>query len=285
MPYLVPLRVVEGWLVDDVPYGDLTTLSLGIGGLEGVAEVFVREKCVVAGTEEAGRVYELAGARVDYLKGSGSKASPGEVVLRASGKALSLHTAWRVAQTAISFASGVATKTRRLVTLARSANPGVMVVTTRKTPPGVRALYFKAVMAGGGYIHRYGLSETILVFSNHASFLGGLEEALRALSEVRRSQPTRKVGIEVGSLEEAVKAARAGIEFIQLEKLRPSEVREAVRAVREVSPTAVVAVAGGIDEGNIREYADAGVDVIVTSAPYSAKPIDVGTRIAPRGNP
>ena len=148
--FLTPSQVLEDWIVEDVPYGDLTTSLLGIGEQEGVAEMYVRENCIVSATEEAFKIYRLVGCEVQFFKKSGEKAQAGEVILRASGKAASLHMAWRTAQTTVSLASGVATKTARLVRLAKSVNPNIVISTTRKAPPGVKRIYFKSVLVGGG---------------------------------------------------------------------------------------------------------------------------------------
>ncbi|ACB39914.1 ModD protein [Pyrobaculum neutrophilum] len=267
---------LEAWLLEDLGSYDLTTEVLGIGGLRGVAQLFAREEAVVAGSEEAAEVYKLAGCgEVEVVKRSGQLARRGDVVLRAVGEARCLHAAWRTAQEVVAWASGVATKTRRLVELARRVNPRVVVAATRKTPPGLRALYHKAVLAGGGMVHRCCLSDGVLVFRNHLVFLGE-----GALQKAAKAVAVRPAGVEVSTVEEAVEAAKAGFSYIQLERMTPEEVAEAAARVRAVNPRVVVGASGGIDEHNIASYAPH-VDVVVTSAPYRAPPIDLGTEMAP----
>ncbi len=272
--------VILSWLREDISLLDLTTHALGIGG-DGVSEVVTRENVVVACTEEAARIYELVGARsVKILKHTGEEAVEGQVLLVARGGAESLHAAWRMAQHLIAICSGVASKAKRLVTLARKANPKVCVAVTRKAPPGLRRLYVKAAMAGGAVPHRSGLSDSILIFDNHVAFLpGGWRELLSVIPKLRTQYPFRKIGVEVHSIKEAIEAVNAGAEMIQLERFRPEEVAEAVKRLRELRSDLVIAVAGGIDEHNIADYAAAGPDIIVTTAPYKAPPADITTRM------
>lgn len=277
--YWIPTRVIEEWLREDIPFGDLTTNALGIADKPGVAEVIVRESGVICGLEEASKIYGILGASCELFVKDGDKVGPGALALKAKGSAKALHAAWRAAQVVIEYASGVATKTWRLVSKAKSVNPKVVIATTRKAPPGARSLYFKAVLSGGGIIHRASLSETILIFHNHVSLVGGFEEALRKALEARRRWPEKKLAFEVGSIEEALKAAEIGIDEVQLDHIGIDELKRLVPKLRELNPQIVIAVAGGIDEHNIEEYASTGVDVIVTSAPYHAKPLNITTKI------
>jgi molybdenum transport protein len=270
--------ILEKLLLEDIQYVDLTTSALGIGSAEGVARVFFREDGVVACSEEAARIYELAGARVEYFVRSGEWVQANQVVLEARGKSSSLHLAWRVAQTLLSYASGVATYTRRMVEKARRVNPGVVIATTRQTPPGTRPFYIKAVLAGGGIVHRQSLSDSILIFDNHLAFL----EERRVSEAVKRALKFgggRSVGVEVRDLEEAIEAIESGAYYIQFERVQPNILRDWVKKIRELNSRVVIGVGGGITIDNVEEYASTGVDVIVTSAPYRAKPIDVSTRM------
>ncbi len=280
----VPRRLLEEWLFEDYGRGDLTSRLLGLKGVRGVAELYVREECVVACTEEAAEVYRIAGAeRVEVLVGSGGVAGRGDVVLRAWGDGESLHAAWRVAQVIVALCSGVASKTRRMVEAARRVNPRIVILSTRKTPPGLRGLLHKAVMVGGGLPHRAGLDDSILVFDNHVVLAGGWERVLSALREASIGA-ARVWGVEVRSLEEALEAARAGAGFVQFEKVEPSVLKRYVEVLRREAPWLRIGAAGGIDEGNVAEYAAAGIDFIVTSAVYHAKPVDVGTRMVRLGD-
>ena len=146
--------------------------------------------------------------------------------------------------------------------------------------PGAKALSLKALMAGGGVPHRLGLSETILVFAEHRAFLGG-EPPAATIARLRRGAPERAAVVEVASVEEGVTWAAAGADVIQAEKFTVEAVAELAARLRAVAPRALVAAAGGINAERAGAYVAAGARVIVTSAPYTAKPLDVAVRIAP----
>jgi molybdenum transport protein len=187
---------LESFLDDDVPYGDLTTHVLGIGTKPGKIAFAARDRMVVACAEEAARLLELAGARVSAVAASGSELAPGVEILRAAGPAEALHCAWKVAQTLVEYASGIATITRRIVEAARTARPDIAVVCTRKTMPGAKSLSIRAILAGGATPHRLGLSETILIFAEHRAFLDG-RSASETVASARRAAPEKKIVVEV----------------------------------------------------------------------------------------
>jgi molybdenum transport protein len=163
-----------------------------------------------------------------------------------------------------------------MVDAAREANPNVRIATTRKTPPGLRKLMLKAVLAGGGGIHRAGLSETLLVFEQHRAFLA--EEPLAStFARLHRASPEKKIMIEAESLNEALSYAEAGADVIQLEKLPIDVLAEAVRVLRERYPRLILSATGGVTVHNAAAHAACGVDLLVTSHPYHAPPVDIRT--------
>ena len=146
---------------------------------------------------------------------------------------------------------------------------------TRKNVPGTKALSVKAIKAGGGIMHRLGLSETLLVFAEHRLFLNDTPAA--TLAQLRRAQPEKKIIVEVADPEEAQRWADAGADVLQLEKFTPEAVA-ACRQALDLSPGSVrplLAAAGGIRADNAAAYVAAGADLLVTSAPYTAPPKDV----------
>jgi molybdenum transport protein len=283
MPTVASRSELERLLEDDVPYGDLTTESLGIGDIPGVMRFSARDPMVLALAEDAAAIIELAGCRVELFAASGSVLSAGSPILSASGPAAGLLRSWKVAQTLIETWSGVATEARAIVDAAKTVAPHIAIACTRKNIPGTKRFAAAAVKAGGAVMHRLGLSETILVFPEHRAFLG---EGMLAetVERLRRAAPEKRLVIEVKTIEAAVAAAVAGFDVIQVEKFTPAEMaalmaRMALIASMRARP--IVAAAGGIHAGNAGAYAEAGVDVVVTSAPYLARPRDVQVRITP----
>lgn len=263
-------------LQEDAPYGNLTVDALAIGQRTGCTSFSVRDPMVICGIEEAARLLSLAGAEVNLYAESGQQAPAGTPLLSAKGYVSELFRAWKVAQSLVESLSGVSTLAHQLVQQAGDSR----VACTRKHLPGIKALMVKAVRAGGAAMHRYGLSESIMVTAEHRGFMEPDELALY-LDELQRQQPEKKIVVEVDELEAGLSLVRQGCQVIQLEKLSPAEVAQVVSAVdRSVSRgwRPVIAAAGGINPQNVAEYAAAGADVLVTSAPYFAKPRDVQVR-------
>jgi molybdenum transport protein len=266
---------LDALLAQDVPYGDLTTDSLGIADQPAWMSFAARAAMVLAGSEEAARLVEKAGGRVTRVSPSGTSLEAGAVFLEADGPAGALHRAWKVAQTLTEYASGIASRARRIV----DAAPGVTVACTRKNFPGAKDLSVKAVIAGGAVTHRLGLSETLLVFPEHRAFLPGPPEEW--IAALRREAPEKKIVVEAGSVEEAVVLAKAGADVIQLEKLPPEAAAAVIAATRALTPPPVVAPAGGVTEANAAAYAAAGCRLLVTSAPFFGPPADVKVTLCP----
>lgn len=277
-----PVRVSDARLdflvAEDVPYFDLTGHALGIGGKPGTVEYFTREACVLCGTEEACRIMERLGLSVEWSLPSGTRLEAGDVFLKARGDALDLHAAWKVCLNLFDHCSAVATKTASMVEKVHMVNPACEVLTTRKSFPGVKDLLTKAILAGGAFPHRMGLSETVLVFGQHIEFMGGFERFLEELPAVKRHCAEKKVFVEAG-VDEALSLARAGVDGIQFDKVDSELLALTVRKVREVAPHISLVAAGGINPQNAAEYAATGVDGLVTTALYTAKPLDMSVRM------
>lgn len=260
-------------LNDDIHGGDLTTHSVGIGAQAGQLVFQARPGMTLCASEEAGRLFELAGCEVTEYLPSGTVLAPGATFLKVFGTAAQLHAAWKTAQTLVEWASGIASATAAIVAAAQ----GVAVACTRKNVPGTKALSIKAVKAGGGIMHRLGLSETLLLFAEHRLFLD--ESPSRTIARLHRAQPEKKVVVEVATVEEALLWARAGADVLQLEKFTPESVAACRRAMDPLgSPRPLLAAAGGVRADNAASYVAAGADFLVSSAPYSAAPKDVQVR-------
>ena len=179
---------------------------------------------------------------------------------------------------AVEYASGIATRTRRIVVAARAVAPDIAVACTRKNFPGAKENSVRAVTAGGACMHRLGLSETLLVFPEHRVFLN--KDDAGWVRRLKRHNPERKLVVEVASVEEALDLTAAGVDVIQLEKLSPDQVAAVVTGTADRPAPPVIIAAGGIDETNAAAYAATGCSVLVTSAPYFAPPCDVKVTLA-----
>ena len=272
-------ELIDRFIKEDVPYIDLTTLVLGIGGQEGIIQFFSREDAVLCGTEEVIKIFNKL--NIDLIKTypSGTLLKKNEIFLEGKGNAEDLHTAWKVSQNILDYSSGIATKTKKLVDKVSKINPNLHIITTRKVIPGTKELTIKAVISGGGFPHRLGLSETILIFKQHLSFLGGTSELIKILESVKSKVCEKKIIAEVENIDQAIKLCKSGIDGLQFDKIPYDELKKYVDILKNINPSIVILAAGGINESNIEEYAKTGVNAIVTTSVYYAKAIDIGCKI------
>ena len=265
-------------IAEDVPYIDLTSEILGIKEVQGEISYYTREDCVLCGTEEATRILERLGAQVIESTPSGTRVLAGETFLSAQGPAHALHAAWKVCLNIFDHTSAVATATRALVDEAHAGNEACEVVTTRKSMPGAKDLLTKAVMAGGAFPHRLGLSETVLVFDHHITFLGGFDAFIQQLPTFRRRCVEKKLFVEA-SASQALVLAKAGVDGIQFDKIPPQDLGALVNEVRAIDPYITLIAAGGVNVKNARAYAQTGVDGLATTWPFNAKALDMSVRM------
>jgi molybdenum transport protein len=273
--YLLPDEDIDRFLQEDCPYGDLTTTLLQIGARPGRMTFATRHETVVCCTEDAARLLERLGCTVSAAEASGTLLDAGRPFLEVSGSAGALHMGWKAALNLLEAASGIATRTYRLVQAAQAVNPAIEVVATRKVFSGTKAVATKAVYAGGALPHRLGLSESVLVFAQHVAFLDGAEDLWNRLPEIKRRAREKKIAVEVTNQTQALAAARAGADMVQVDKMPVEDLRTLVRALRGTKPGVVIAAAGGVNVENAAAHAATGVDLLVTSAMYWGKPADI----------
>ncbi len=272
-----PLSFLESLLSDDCPYEDLTTEGLGIGRRIGRVIAAPKAEGIVAGIGIAAQLFELRGVRTKILAEDGAALAAGEPALEAEGSAEALHAVYKTAQNVMEYASGIANRTAAMTAAARAENSAVQVALTRKHFPGAKLISYAGALAGGGIIHRFGLSDSILVFDQHRVFCSDSDEAIRRLIA---SAPERKVAVEADSPEEALHFVQLGIHIIQCERFEPEQLERFVREAKTANPALIVNAAGGVTAENAAAYARAGADVLVTSWPYFGRPFDIKMRFA-----
>ena len=258
------------WLAEDVGRGDWTTDAVVPAHARGEALIQTREPAIVAGAEVARMVFELASPECAWEGvADGEQVDPGASIATVKGPARALLTAERTALNLLSRLCGIATFTRSFVDQARGTP--ARIVDTRKTTPGLRVLEKAAVVSGGGSNHRFGLDDGILIKDNHIAAAGSITTA------VERARVAAPFGllveVEVQDLDGLDEALAAGAQAVLLDNMGPELVREAVgRAGGKV----LLEASGGIDLGNVRSYAETGVDIISIGAlTHSAPSIDL----------
>ncbi|WP_101721763.1 ModD protein [Eggerthella timonensis] len=270
---------IDGFIAEDVPYVDLTCAVLGIGDEPGEMAYFTREDCVLAGSNVVRRIMGKLGCDVVEARRDGDRVAAGEAFFVVRGAAVDLHAAWKVCLNVFDHLSAVATKTRAMVDAAHAANPRCEVLTTRKSMPGAKDLLTEAVMAGGAFPHRLGLSETVLVFDHHLTFFGGFDAFVEQLPAIKARCIEKKLFVEADA-ERARVLARVGVDGIQVDKVPPNELAPLVRELREIDRHLTLVAAGGVNPQNAGAYAATGVDGLATTAPFAAKPLDMSVRMS-----
>ncbi|MGQ9631897.1 MAG: carboxylating nicotinate-nucleotide diphosphorylase [bacterium] len=269
------LSVIDDALREDIHTGDVTTEAIVDRGVRAFAEIVAKESGVIAGLGVAEAVFRRVDGEVDFtgMVQDSEAVGAGTVVAKIRGRARGILTAERVALNFLQRMSGIATKTAEIARLIEGTK--VKILDTRKTTPGLRALEKYAVRAGGGFNHRMGLYDMILVKDNHIALAGGIS---RALESIRRRTPhTLKIEVETKTLDEVAEALRCGADIIMLDNMDLETMR---RAVKLVDGRALLEASGGVNEGNVRAVAETGVDYISIGAlTHSAKAMDLSLEV------
>lgn len=237
-----------------------------------VGVVYAGQEGVVAGLKEAEEVFEYFGLDVELLMGDGDSVREGDALMRVRGSAGALLRAERLALNFIGRMSGIATMTRRCVDALRQTGSRVRVACTRKTTPGFRRFEKRAVVLGGGDAHRFDLSDAVMLKDNHLKLIT-IEEGVKRARTL--AGVMRKVEVEVESIEDAVRAARAGADVIMFDNMSPEQIQKGVHTLQRLMlrDGVLLEASGGITCENITSYAHIGLDFvsvgqIVHSAPF-----------------
>jgi nicotinate-nucleotide pyrophosphorylase (carboxylating) len=272
-------RLIDLALAEDLgSVGDVTSQAIIPAESEGRAVFVVRVPGVVAGLPAAAMVCSAVGTRLhfDFLVADGKAVSPGERLARVSGPMRGILAAERTALNFLQRLSGVATRTRRFVEAVdgRSAR----ILDTRKTTPGWRLVEKYAVRCGGGFNHRAGLYDAILIKDNHLAALGGdFTTVAAALEAFRKSSGQHlPVVIEVDSLQQLEKALTCLPDVVLLDNMKPDILREAVQRRNVLAPSVQLEASGGVNLSTVAAVADTGVDRIsVGELTHSAPALDI----------
>ncbi|PWE50240.1 carboxylating nicotinate-nucleotide diphosphorylase [Thioclava sp. NG1] len=274
LPDLLIEPIVRAALVEDLsPMGDATTKAVIPAGKTYSARLKAREDGVASGMQVAAMAFRLVDPtlRVSILIADGKPCQAGETLLTVDGSAASILMAERVALNFAGRLSGIATKTARFV--AKTEGTKARITCTRKTTPGLRALEKAAVTHGGGFNHRYGLSDAILIKDNHIAAAGSVRAVLEAAKAARSHM--MRIELEVDTLRQMEEALKiGGADVILLDNMDSAELRAAValnagRVVLEAS--------GNMTLERIAEVAATGVDYISSGAlTHSARTLDLG---------
>ena len=269
---------IDDFIAEDIPYCDLTAEILGISGSAKIT-FSAREDGVVSGSEEACAICGKLGLTARIAKKSGEKCLDKDVILTGYGDAKSILAAWKPSQNILEYGCSVASATSRMIKTITTISPDTHFSTTRKSIPKTKKIAVKGVLSGGGYPHRLGLSESVLIFSQYAAL--AKKDFAECIKLAKSKTKEHKIGVEVKTPADAITAAKAGADIVQCDKLTPDEIKTVVESVKSIDKNITVIATGGITIQNISEYASAKADIIVSSSVYYQKPFDIKVTIEP----
>jgi len=274
------IEQLEDLLIDlafaeDIGDGDHTTLCCIPEDAMGQSRLLIKENGVLAGVEEAKKVFHRfdPDMKIEVLIGDGAEVKAGDVAMIVTAKVRSLLQTERLMLNIMQRMSGIATTTREYVRLLEGTKTHVL--DTRKTTPGMRMLEKQAVKIGGGVNHRIGLFDMILLKDNHVDFAGGIREAItRCHKYLEENGKQLKIEIEVRSFDELNQVIETGgVDRIMLDNFSVADTK---RAVEMINGRYETESSGGITRETIRQYAECGVDYVSVGAlTHSVKCLDM----------
>jgi len=269
--------LVRDALLEDIGPGDVTTMLCVPAGTRATATVLAKEAGTIAGLAVGELAFKLLdpNAHWEALVEDGAKVGAGRTpIARVSGDARALLTAERVALNFMQRLSGIATVTARYAAL--TAGTHARIADTRKTTPGLRALEKYAVRTGGGFNHRLGLYDAVLIKDNHIKAAGGIANAVAAAKA--HIPHTMKIEVEAATLDMVEEALAVGADIILLDNMDTETMR---RAVALIGGRAISEASGNLTEARIAEVAATGVGILSIGAlTHSAPSLDISLDFA-----
>ncbi len=261
-------KLILSALSEDITSEDITTASVMPTFQLGEVELICKQDGVIAGLDVFKRVFELLDDKTEFefFCKDGDKVSCGEKLAVIKGDIRVLLSGERTALNYLQRMSGIATYTRNIADLLEGTN--TKLLDTRKTTPNMRVFEKYAVKVGGGYNHRYNLSDGILLKDNHIGAAGSVGEAVRMAKEY--APFVRKIEVEVENLDMLKEALASGADIIMLDNMSVEDMKEAVALCKGKAETEC---SGNVTKENVARLVDIGVDYISSGALTHSSPI------------
>lgn len=271
-------EIIREALAEDIGTGDHTSLAVIPESARGVANLLIKQDGVVCGIEVAAKVFSTLDDELEFQAffKDGDRVKKGDIVFKVSGKIISILTGERLALNFMQRLSGIATATRLMADQIHDLP--VRLLDTRKTTPNLRILEKMAVRAGGGFNHRMGLFDMVMIKDNHVDFAGGILPAIKAVRKYMTEKSLDlKIEIEVRNLDELTQVLEAGgVHRIMLDNFDVPGLKKAVEMIAGRYETEA---SGTITLDNIRQYAGTGVDFISSGAlTHQIKSLDMSLK-------
>ena len=267
-------KLIMQALEEDITSEDVTTNAVMRHPQQGEVQLLCKQDGVIAGLDVFKRVFELLDETtqvVFYVK-DGDAVKKGDLLAVVKGDIRVLLSGERTALNYLQRMSGIATYTRSIADLLKGSK--TKLLDTRKTTPNNRIFEKYAVKVGGGYNHRYNLSDGVLLKDNHIGAAGGVKEAVTMAKEY--ASFVRKIEVEVENLDMVREAVEAGADIIMLDNMTPEMMKEAVRIIDGRAETEC---SGNVTLENVARLTDIGVDYIASGAlTHSAPILDVSLK-------
>jgi nicotinate-nucleotide pyrophosphorylase (carboxylating) len=267
-------RLIDLALEEDIGKGDLSTDSIKPYLGSGIFEYIAKEDFILCGVEVARRVFEKidSSLKVEFRNNDGDKIKKGVVLGAVKGSVSSILKGERVSLNFLQRLSGIATNTSIFVEKLQDSR--IKILDTRKTLPGHRVLEKYAVKVGGGYNHRFGLFDGVMLKDNHIDAVGGIKKAVEI---VKCNIPiTVKIEVETRNIEEVKEAVEAGVDIIMLDNFPIDMIKKAADLIGGKSK---IEVSGGVSISNIDLYKDLPIDYISVGAlTHQAKSVDISLK-------
>jgi nicotinate-nucleotide pyrophosphorylase (carboxylating) len=258
-------QIIENALKEDLGDGDHTSLSCIPANDNGKAKLLVKDRGILAGVSIAEKIFHKLDEelKLTILLHDGAKIEDGDIAFFVEGSSISILSAERLVLNFMQRMSGIATATNELTGLIKGTN--AKILDTRKTTPLLREIEKMSVKIGGGYNHRMGLFDMIMIKDNHIDFAGSIEKAITSTKDyLKRKNKNLKIEIETRNLDDVKEIMRiGGVQRIMLDNFNPDKLKEAISLINKQYETEA---SGGITKENIRAYAETGVDYISVGA-------------------
>ncbi len=268
-------KIIMEALKEDIGAGDITTRATVKRNLRGQAEALAKEDFIVAGIDVFKKAFLLfdKGLKFRALAKDGKKVRKGEVIARVEGSLASILQAERVALNLFQRMCGIATQTSKYVQAVRGTK--AKILDTRKTVPGLRLLDKMAVKTGGGFNHRMGLYDAVLIKDNHITAAGSITKAV--IDQRKSLNKKTKIEVETRNLDEVKEALKSGVDIIMLDNMGIAEMKKSVKIVGK---RALLEASGNVNLKKVAKIAGVGVDLIsVGEITHSARAADISLKI------
>ena len=255
-------EIIEYMLREDEGFGDITSNALIPENKVFYAKLISKDDGILAGIEIIKEMFLEYGIEIISSKDDGDAIKKGDILLEIEGNARRILLLERTALNLLMRMSGVATVTNRIVAKVNDANPKVRVAGTRKTAPALQKFDKLAIAIGGGDPHRNALDDMVLIKDNHIAVVGSVKDALLLAKE--NVSFSKKIEIEVESVEDAIIACENGADIVMLDNMSPEEAQSTLNSLKEkgLRENVLIEISGGITEDNILDYAPLDVDII-----------------------